>query len=120
MLNVDWCLLFNLLPQLLWHIDNRTVQLNQRCPCLYAASVYLDVLIVSGYAAHLKPTNTASLQTEECVIRGLELLLVNTIDSIIQLFFIHCSYKTFYESFFFKAVNLFYAFINYCEIVCNS
>lgn len=70
MLNVDWCLLFNLLPQLFWHISNCTLQLNQRWPFIRSLSK------CCGSAAHCKTTNTAFQQTEVCVIRGFEQLLI--------------------------------------------
>lgn len=118
MINVDWCLLFNLLPQLLWHgPETVKLQLNQRRLCVCTASVYLGVFFYYylGYTAHHKATNTASLPNEECAIRGFG-LFVDTIDSIILLFL--CFYKTYFYNMtvLSSCYLLFYAFINYCRI----
>lgn len=115
-LNVDWCLLFNLLPQLLWHIVNRTLQLNQRCPCVCTASVTLVLLLFKVYSP--QPL-TLRLRQQ----KNVSLEVLNNYWYSWQYYpapFIQCSYKIYfydliYYNMTFQAVNLFYAFINYCK-----
>lgn len=72
-----------------------------------------------GYTAHHKATNTASQPTEERVI-----VLYNC--WLILLTLLPCFYSIALTKLIFiiwqpfQAVNLFYAFINYCKMVCNS
>lgn len=122
----NWCLLFNLLPQLLWHIVNdqsyRTLQLNQRCPCVCTASGYPDVLIVWGLQPTIEPLTLLLSQLNNVPSEVLtNCWLIPVLRQYYPAFIPFALTKPIFIIWHsFQDVNLFYAFINYCKIVCNS
>lgn len=112
MLNVDWCLLFNLLPQLRWHIviDQRpyTTAEPKTPMCVHCFNLSRCFYCL-GYTAHHEATNTASQPGGEC--------LSNYCFFIFVILFTVLSCFLYYSL---QAVHLFYAFINCCKITCNT
>lgn len=100
-LNVDWCLLFNLLPQLQWHIVNdqrpNTTAEPKTPMCMHCFSL--------STCLRYKATNTASQPTGECVLNNRWLILLTVLS---------CFYSIAITKPIFKIMSLFQLFMCLC------